>query len=117
MIMLEKTRSLEKVHVVEHMKLIGSSSGKEAVIIDDLVTSGQTLAKAAKALKEEGAPRVIACVTHPVFIENTKKILSESDLDEIFVTDTIPLPESYLFPKLKIISIAPLLAEAIQKTR
>ena len=117
MIMLEKTRSLEKVHVVEHMKLIGSSSGKEAVIIDDLVTSGQTLAKAAKALKEEGSPRVIACVTHPVFIDVTKKILSESDLDVIYVTDTIPLPKEMIFPKLKVLSVAPLLAEAILKTR
>lgn len=117
MILLEKTRSLEKIHVVEHMRLIGSSGGKEAVIIDDLVTSGQTLAKAAKVLKEEGAPRVVACVTHPVFIDATKKILSESDLDLVYITDTIPIPEAYMFPKLKIISVAPLLAEAIQKTR
>lgn len=117
MILLEKTRSLEKIHVVEHMKLIGSSGGREAVIIDDLVTSGQTLAKAARVLKEEGSPKVIACVTHPVFIDVTKKILSESDLDTIYVTDTIPLPESFMFPKLKVISVAPLLAEAIQKTR
>ena len=117
MILLEKTRSLERVHVVEHMKLIGSSEKREAVIIDDLVTSGQTLAKAAKALKEEGAPRVVACVTHPVFIEGTKENLQSSDLDAIYVTDTIPLPKEYMFPKLHVVSVAPLLAEAIMKTR
>jgi ribose-phosphate pyrophosphokinase len=117
MIMLEKTRSLEKVHVVEHMKLIGSAGGREAIIIDDLVTSGQTLAKAARALKEEGAPKVIACVTHPVFIDVTKKVLSDSDIDTIYVTDTIPLTEDQMFPKLKIVSVAGLLAEAILKTR
>jgi ribose-phosphate pyrophosphokinase len=117
MILLEKTRSLEKVHVVEHMKLIGSSENREAVIIDDLVTSGQTLVKAAKALKEEGAPRVVACVTHPVFIEGTKENLQDSDLDAVYVTDTIPLPKNFMFPKLHIVSVAPLLAEAIMKTR
>ncbi|MBP6884376.1 MAG: ribose-phosphate pyrophosphokinase [Candidatus Pacebacteria bacterium] len=117
MILLEKTRSLEKVHVVEHMKLIGSSDKKEAVIIDDLVTSGQTLAKAAKALKEEGAPRVVACVTHPVFIDGTKANLADSDLDAIYVTDTIPIPDAYMFPKLHVVSVASLLAEAIKKTR
>lgn len=117
MIMLEKTRSLEKIHVVEHMKLIGSSEGKEAVIIDDLVTSGQTLAKAASALKEEGAKKVIACVTHPVFIDTTKKNLENSDLDAIYITDTIPIPKEYMFPKLHVLSVAPILAEAILKTR
>ena len=117
MIMLEKTRSLEKIHVVEHMKLIGSSEGKEAVIIDDLVTSGQTLAKAASALKEEGAKKVIACVTHPVFIDTTKKNLENSELDAIYITDTIPLPKEFMFPKLHVLSVAPLLAEAILKTR
>lgn len=117
MIMLEKTRSLEKIHVVEHMKLIGSSEGKEAVIIDDLVTSGQTLAKAATALKEEGAQKVTACVTHAVFIDTTRNNLENSDLDAIYITDTIPLPKEYMFPKLHVISVAPLLAEAIMKTR
>lgn len=117
MIMLEKTRSLEKIHVVEHMKLIGSSQGKEAVIIDDLVTSGQTLVKAATALKEEGAKKVIACVTHPVFIDTTKKNLENSEIDAIYITDTIPLPKEYMFDKLHVLSVAPLLAEAILKTR
>lgn len=117
MILLEKKRSLEKVHVVEHMKLIGSSENKEAVIIDDLVTSGQTLAKAAKALKEEGSPRVVACVTHPVFIDGTVENLSNSDLDAIYITDTIPLKKEQLFPKLHVVSVASLLAEAIMKTR
>lgn len=117
MIMLEKTRNLEKMHTIESMRLIGSSDGKEAVLIDDLVTSGQTLAKAASALKAEGAPRVIACVTHAVFIDSTKKNLEESDLDAIYITDTIPLPKEYMFPKLHVLSVAPLLAEAILKTR
>jgi ribose-phosphate pyrophosphokinase len=117
MILMEKTRSLEKVHVVEHMKLIGSSENREAVIIDDLVTSGQTLAKAAKALKAEGAPRVVACVTHPVFIDGTRANLEDSDLDAMYVTDTIAIPKEYMFDKLHIISVAPLLAEAITKTR
>ncbi len=117
MIMLEKTRSLEKIHVVEHMKLIGSSEGKEAVIIDDLITSGQTLAKAASALKEEGAQKVVACVTHAVFIDTTRKNLENSELDALYITDTIPLPKEYMFDKLHVISVAPLLAEAIMKTR
>ncbi len=117
MILLEKKRDLSKMHTIESMRLIGSSEGKEAVLIDDLVTSGQTLAKAAMALKEEGAPRVIACVTHPVFIDRTKEILSSTALDAVYVTDTIPLPEEYTFPNLHIVSVAPLLAEAIQKTR
>ncbi len=117
MILLEKKRDLSKMHTIESMRLIGSSEGKEAVLIDDLVTSGQTLARAAAALKEEGAPRVVACVTHPVFIDRTKEILSTSQLDAVYITDTIPIAEEFMFPKLHVLSIAPLLAEAIQKTR
>lgn len=117
MILLEKTRSLEKKHVVEHMRLIGSAGGREAVIIDDLTTSGGTLAKAADIVKEEGAPRVVACVTHGVFIPGAIETLEKSALDTIFVTDSIPLKKEYESSKIKVVSIAPLLAEAIQKTR
>ncbi len=112
---MEKRRNLDKLHLVEDIRFIGNTEGKTAVLIDDVVTSGSTLVKSAYLLKDKGAKKVIACVTHADLIGGTRQVLQESPLDQIYISDTIAIPEEYRFPKLSQISIAPLLSKQIQK--
>lgn len=112
---MEKKRSLEKLHELEHMRLIGDVTGKTAILVDDVTTTGSTLVKAAYALKDHGAKKVVACVTHADFVEGTHKILQDSPLDRIYTTDSIHLKPELRFAKLEVVSIAPLLAMQMKK--
>lgn len=113
--LIEKKRNLDKLHEVESARLIGDASGKTAILVDDVTTSGSTLVKAAYVLKEQGAKKVIACVTHADFVEGTRSVLYESPLDQVYVSDSIQIPAKYKFPKLEVVSLAPLLVEQIKK--
>ena len=87
-----------------------------AVLVDDLVDTGGTLVRAAYALMEKGAKAVYACCTHPVLSGKAVKILSESPIEEMIVTDTIPLgEEAKSCPKIKVLSVSGLLADAIRR--
>ncbi|MCI0749740.1 MAG: ribose-phosphate diphosphokinase [Nevskiales bacterium] len=97
------------------MNIIGEVKGRTCVLVDDLVDTAGTLAKAAGALKQEGAARVVAYVTHPVLSGPAVKNINDSVLDELVVTDTIPLrPEAAACPKIRQLKIAGLLAETIR---
>lgn len=113
--MIEKKRNLEKLHTIEKVRFIGDVRDKTAVLIDDVVTSGSTLVKAAYALKEQGAKKVYAAVTHADFVDGTHTILQDSPLDKVYVSDSIHIPNPYKFPKLEIVPLAPLLSEQIRK--
>ena len=113
--LIEKKRSLDKLHTIESLRLIGDAKGKTAVLIDDVITSGSRLVKATYALKDQGAKKVIACVTHADFVDGTREILQNSPLDHVYVSDSIYLPEGYRFPKLSILSLGTLLSEKIKK--
>ena len=113
--LIEKKRNLDKLHMIESAKLIGDTRGKIAVLVDDVVTSGSTLVKAAYALKEQGAKKVIACVTHADFVDGTRSVLHESPIDKVYVSDSIYLKPEFKFPKLEVVSLAPLLAGQIKK--
>ncbi len=115
LILIEKRRNLDKLHIVEGVTLIGETKGKTAVLVDDVVTSGSTLVKAAYALKQHGAKGVIACVTHADFVEGAHKVMQDSPLDKIYVSDSILIKPEHKFPKLEIVSLAPLLAQQIRK--
>ena len=96
--------------------LIGSVEGKHALLLDDEVASAGTLCKAASFLKEKGALSVNAAATHPVLSGNAIERINESDLDELVVTNTIPVKHKHQdCPKLKILSVAPLFAKAIKR--
>lgn len=98
------------------MNIIGDVKGRDCVIVDDMVDTAGTLCKAAQALKDSGARRVLAYITHPVLSGNALKNISESALDEIVVTDTIPLSEAArACSKIRQISIAPMLAESLRR--
>ncbi|TJY61869.1 ribose-phosphate diphosphokinase [Sinimarinibacterium sp. CAU 1509] len=98
------------------MNIIGDVSGRTCVMVDDLVDTAGTLCKAAAALKEEGAIKVVAYVTHPVLSGPAITNISNSVLDELVVTDTIPLsPAAEACPKIRQLSIGGLLAETIRR--
>ena len=100
------------------MNIIGSVSGKTCVLIDDLVDTAGTLCQAAQALKEEGATKVVAYITHPVLSGKAVERISTSALDELVVTDTVPLSEvAKNCGRIRTLSVAALLAETIRRIR
>jgi ribose-phosphate pyrophosphokinase len=102
---------------VAEMHIIGEVDGRAAVIIDDMVDTAGTLTAAAEAVRAAGAPIVLACATHPVLSGPAIERLKASRLDELIVTDTIPLsPEASALSKIRLLSVAPLLGEAVRRT-
>ena len=100
----------------EVMNVIGEFKGKDCVLVDDMVDSAGTLCNAAKALKERGARKVYAYIVHPVLSGDAIKKINKSKLDQLVVTDTIPLSDSATAcKKIRVISLAPTLAEAIRR--
>ncbi len=103
-----------KANVSEVMHLIGEVEGRHCVIMDDIIDTGGTLCKAAAALKERGAKGVTAYCTHAVLSGGAVARIAASELDEVVVTDTIPLTEEGLkVKKIRQLSVAPLLAETL----
>ena len=103
-----------KANVSEVMNIIGEVGGRTCVIMDDMVDTANTLVKAAAALKEHGAARVLAYCTHPVLSGGAVDRVTNSALDELVVTDTIPLPrDAQANKKIRVLSCAQLLAETI----
>lgn len=105
-----------KANESEVMNIIGDVEGKNCVVVDDLVDTAGTLCKAASALKDQGAVSVSAYCTHPVLSGNAIENISNSVLDELVVTDTIPLSEAAKQCKqIRQVSIANMLAETIRR--
>src|SRR5574338_718875 len=105
-----------KANVAEVMNIIGDVSGRTCVIMDDIVDTANTLVKAAAALKEHGAQRVVAYCTHAVLSGGATSRITDSALDELVVTDTIPLSsEADACPRIRALSCAPLLAETMTR--
>jgi ribose-phosphate pyrophosphokinase len=104
--------------VVSGEAVVGEVAGRTAIIIDDLLSTGTTLARAAAACKAHGATRVFAAATHGLFASDAASVLADSALDHIVVTDSVPpsrLPAPLRQGKLSVLPIAPLLAEAIRR--
>ena len=105
-----------KANVAEVMNIIGDVEGRTCVIMDDIVDTANTLCKAATALKEHGAKKVVAYCTHPVLSGGAVARITASDMDEIVVTDTIPLsPEAQACPRIRPLSCAQLLDETMTR--
>ncbi len=106
----------ERANVAEVMNIIGDVEGRSCVIVDDMVDTAGTLTEAARALKDQGASGVHAAITHPILSGPALKRISESPLEKMIVTDTIPLrPDVADCPKLEVVSVAALLGEAIRR--
>lgn len=110
-VIVDKRR--EKANESEVMNVIGSVEGKDVILIDDMIDTAGTMVKAASAFKQKGATSVIALGTHAVFSGPAYDRIANSEIDEVIVTDTIPLQQSC--EKIKILSVAPLFAEVIRR--
>ena len=99
----------------ETMNVIGDVEGKIALTFDDEIDTGGTIVNAAKALSEQGVKEVYACVTHPVLSRNAAELMANSKFKEVVVTDTIPMSAEKRNGKFTVLSVAPLLGEAIYR--
>lgn len=101
--------SAEVIHIVGRVK------GKRLLIVDDIIDTGRTLYEASKALLEQGARDIRVAATHGLFSGDARRRLDMAPIEEIIITNTIPIPEDRRPKKLKVLTIAPLLAEAIKR--
>lgn len=114
MAIIDKRRP--KANVAQVMHIIGDVAGRDCILVDDMIDTGGTLVKAAEALKERGARRVFAYATHAVFSGTAAKNLANDALDEVVVTDTIPLSaEIRALNKVRVLTLSGMLAEAIRR--
>ncbi|WP_163934279.1 ribose-phosphate pyrophosphokinase [Paraferrimonas sp. SM1919] len=105
-----------QANVAQVMNIIGDVKGRDCIVVDDMIDTGGTLAKAAEALKERGANRVFAYATHPVFSGNAPANIKASVIDELIVTDTIPLTDEMIATgKVSQLTLSTMLAEAIRR--
>lgn len=104
-----------KPNVSEVMNIIGDVKGKTAILVDDMVDTGGTIAQGAQALLDMGAKEVLACCTHPVFSGPAVQRIKDSVISEMVVLNTIALPPEKQIDKIKVLSVAPVFAEAIRR--
>jgi len=98
----------------EVLDVVGDIEGKEAIIVDDLIDTAGTMVAAANMLINRGARRVLACATHGVFSGPAVERLTNSPIEQVIITNTIPMGDK-MFAKLRVVSVAPLLGEAIKR--
>ncbi len=110
-VIIDKRR--EKANESEVMNIIGDVEGKDVILIDDMIDTAGTIVKAASALKNNGANSVIAFCTHPVLSGPAYDRIEKGELDELIVTDTIPLSKTS--EKIKVLSVSKLFSEAIRR--
>ena len=102
-------------NVSEVMNIIGDVDGKDALLVDDMIDTAGTICNAADALKERGAKHVYACCTHPVLSGPAIERIEASAIEELVVLNTIKIPQEKLLPKMKLLSVAPIFADAIYR--
>jgi len=111
---IEKRR-MNNNDISETMNVIGEVEGKTALVFDDEIVTGGSIVNAAKALYEQGVKDVFCCVTHPVLSKDGSEVMAKSKFSEVVVTDTIPIPPEKRNGKFTVLSVAPLLGEAIYR--
>ena len=110
---VDKRRDSPEATAVMH--ILGEVKGRTCLLVDDLIATGSSLVEAAVALKRQGATAVYACVTHPILSGPAREHIARSPLEELIVTNTVPIPKERRHPKITVLSVAPLLGEAIQR--
>jgi ribose-phosphate pyrophosphokinase len=112
---IHKRRDPEVANQVKVFEVVGHVVGRTCILVDDMIDTGGTIAKAADALFEQGAERVIVAATHGVLSGPAVDILKNSRISEVVITNTLPVAQEKTFDKLTVLSIAPLLARAINE--
>ena len=110
---IHKTRDISRPNATKANRVVGDVTGRVCVLVDDLIDTGGTIVQAAEALMADGAADVVIAATHAVFSGPAVDRLKNSTACEIIVTNTLPIPEDRRFDKLTVLSIAPLLAQAV----
>ena len=110
---IHKTRDISRPNETKANRVVGEVEGRVCVLVDDLIDTGGTIVQAAEALIADGAAEVVVAATHAVFSGPAVDRLKNSPTTEIIVTNTLPIADDCHFDKLKVLSIAPLLAQAI----
>lgn len=111
---IHKRRDPDRPNQVEAHELVGDVAGRTCLLVDDMIDTAGTIVAAAKALKANGAAKVIVAATHAVFSHPAAERLSSGVVDEVLVTNTLPLRPDQMFDNLTVISVAPLIASAIK---
>jgi ribose-phosphate pyrophosphokinase len=111
---IHKTRRTDRPNESVANRVVGEVEGRTCVLVDDMIDTGGTIVKAAEALMEQGAKAVIIAATHGILSDPAAERLKNSPAVEVILTNTLPLAEEKSFDKLTVLSIAPLLAQAIQ---
>jgi len=112
---IHKRRDPRVPNQVSVHEIVGEVEGRVCLLVDDMIDTGRTIAKAAEALKNSGATSVVVAATHAVFSDPATDVLQSDHIDSVVVTDTLPLPESKRWDRLTVLPIAPLLARAIRE--
>ena len=112
---IHKRRDPDVANTVAVHEVVGEVEGKVCVLVDDMIDTAGTICQAAEALKARGAAKVIAAATHPILSGPAVQRLNDSAFEEVIVTDTLPIGEDITIDKLTVLSIAPLIARAIQE--
>ena len=94
--------------------MVGEVDGRPCILVDDMIDTGGTVAKGATVLAQQGAGPIYAAATHGVLSGKAVQNLEEAPIQEVVVTNTVPIPEEKQFGKLKVLSIAPLIADALR---
>jgi ribose-phosphate pyrophosphokinase len=112
---IHKRRDPRVPNQVSVHDIVGEVEGRVCLIVDDMIDTGRTIVKAAEALKKNGATAVVVAATHAVFSDPAFEILQDVAVDQVVVTDTLPVPEDKRWDRLTVLSIAPLIARAIHE--
>jgi ribose-phosphate pyrophosphokinase len=112
---IHKRRDPDVAHRVAVLEVVGDVAGRTCIVVDDMIDTGSTISKAAEALFAQGAAQVIVAATHGVLSGAAVDELKNSRISEVIVTSTLPIPPEKRFDKLTVLSIAPLIARAIQE--
>jgi ribose-phosphate pyrophosphokinase len=112
---IHKTRDPLKPNSVVANRVVGEVEGRVCLIVDDMIDTGGTICRAAEILQHEGAADVLVAATHAVLSDPATDRLANSKISEIVVTNTLPIPEMKQLDKMKVLSIAPLVARAIRE--
>ncbi|MEW6059880.1 MAG: ribose-phosphate diphosphokinase [Actinomycetota bacterium] len=109
-----KRRSRHEAHKIEEMAVVGEVDGRACILVDDMVDTAGTVARGAAALEQQGAGPIYAAATHPVLSGKAVQLLEQAPIREVVLTNTLPISQEKQIDKLRVLSIAPLIASALR---